>query len=190
MLTTDNVAIAERANALRNHGASVSEEVRHAGPKPYLLPDFDMLGFNYRMTDIQAAVGLVQLGKLDAFVAERQRWAEFYSQRLAALAWLRTPTVPDDCQHAWQSYVIYVDPARAPMPRDKIMERLEAQGVATRPGTHAIHMLGYYRDRFGFRPEDYPGARDCALNSMAIPLHNQMTVGDYAYVVNALAAVG
>ena len=69
------------------------------------------------------------------------------------------------------------------------MDRLQQQGIATRPGTHAVHMLGYYRDRFGLRADDYPGARDCDANTMAIPLHNRMSLDDYAYVVAALKAI-
>ena len=67
-----------------------------------------------------------------------------------------------------------------------MMERLQEQGIATRPGTHAIHLLTYYRDRFGLEPEDFPGARACNDHTMAIPLHNRMTVDDYEYIVSAI----
>ena len=190
MLTTDDDALAERANILRNHGASVSEEVRHAGPKPYLLAEFNLLGFNYRMTDLQGAVGVVQLSKLDRFIDERARWAAYYQQELGDLAWLRQPAVPDGSRHGWQSYVCYVDPARSPLPRNEIMERLQQAGISTRPGTHAVHMLGLYRDRFDYSTDDFPGARDCDRNTMAIPLHNRMDAEDYAYVVDAIRALG
>jgi len=186
MVTTNDDALAERIGMLRNHGGSIPEEVRHHGPKPYLLPEFNLLGFNYRMTDLQGALGLVQLGKLDGFIAERERAAAYYREHLSDLPWLRTPVPPNSGQHAWQSYVTYVDPATAPLSRDAIMERLQQKGVSTRPGTHAVHMLGYYRERYGLRPEDYPGARDCDRNTMAIPLHNKMTADDYAYVVDCL----
>ena len=186
MLVTNDAALATRADVLRNHGASISEEQRHHGPQPYLLASFDELGFNYRMTDMQAAIGLVQLGKLDAFIAERDRWARFYRDALADIDWMRQPVVPNDGQHAWQAYVTYVDPERAPLPRNEIMSRLHARGVATRPGTHAVHMLGYYRERFGFDVDDFPGARDCERNTMAIPLHNRMNCDDYKYVVDCL----
>jgi dTDP-4-amino-4,6-dideoxygalactose transaminase len=186
MLTTNDSALAAIADRLRNHGADVPEEQRHLGPKPYLLPEFNLLGFNYRMTDLQGAVGLVQLRKLDQFVAERQRWAEYYRDELAGIRWLRMPQFPGDGTHAWQSFVTYVDPATAPLGRNILMERLQARGIATRPGTHAVHMLGYYRDRFGFDPGDYPAARDCDAQTMAIPLHNRMTADDYAYVVRSL----
>lgn len=189
MVTTNDDEIAETANMLRNHGASISEEQRHNGPRPYLLADFNLLGFNYRMTDLQGAVGLVQMSKLESFIKERQKWADYYRQELADVKWLRMPVVPVGGQHAWQAFVTYVDPAKAPMPRNDIMERLQAAGIATRPGTHAVHMLGYYKERYGLTPDDFPGARDCDTHTMAIPLHNKMTEEDYAYVVRHLRSL-
>lgn len=186
MVTTNDAALADTVDMLRNHGASVSEEQRHSGPRPYLLPEFNLLGFNYRMTDLQGAVGVVQLTKLDHFIAERQRWAEHYRTQLKDLSWLSTPVFPANGNHAWQAFVTYVDPRNAPKPRNDIMSDLQARGIATRPGTHAIHMLGYYRARFGFAADDYPAARDCDRHTMAIPLHNRMTEEDYAYVIQAL----
>lgn len=189
MVTTNDLPFAEVMDSLRNHGASISEEQRHRGPRPYLLPDFNLLGFNYRLTDLQGAVGLVQLGKLDRFIDERRERAAWYRDRLSKLGWLRLPEEPQDGRHAWQSFVTYVDPMSAPLPRNAIMERLQSVGISTRPGTHAVHMLGYYRERFGFRPGDFPGAQDCDANTMAIPLHNRMTDEDYERVAEALLAL-
>ena len=190
MVTTNNAALAERCNILRNHGASVSEEVRHAGPKSYLLPDFNLLGFNYRMTDLQGAVGIVQLAKLDRYIDERAQWAAYYSEQLRDVHWLHTPQVPAGSRHGWQSYVCFIDEGKAPLPRNAIMELLQQQGISTRPGTHAVHMLGLYRERFRFVDNDFPGARDCDRQTMAIPLHNRMSAEDYSYVVEALRAIG
>lgn len=189
MVTTNNDELAERVNMLRNHGASISEEQRHNGPRPYLLAEFNLLGFNYRMTDLQGAVGLVQMSKLARFINERQEWADYYRRELATIPWLRLPAALLDGQHAWQAFVTYVDPATAPMSRNEIMERLQAAGIATRPGTHAVHMLGYYKQRFGLKPNEYPGAYDCDTNTMAIPLHNRMNKEDYAYVVHCLRQI-
>lgn len=189
MLTTNNTSYADTANMLRNHGASVSEEQRHHGPRPYLLPEFNLLGFNYRMTDLQGAVGLVQLGKLDQFLAERRKRALQYQQALAGIPWLSTPSVPSDSEHAWQAFVTYINPETAPLPRNEIMDRLQKAGIATRPGTHAVHMLGYYRDRLGLQADDYPAARDCDANTMAIPLHNRMSDADYEHVISSLRSI-
>lgn len=189
MVTTNDNQLADTADMLRNHGASISEEQRHKGPRPYLLPEFNLLGFNYRMTDLQGAVGLVQLGKLDHFIEERAEWAAFYTQSLADVDWLLPPLVQDECRHAWQAYVLYVNPEMAPLPRNEIMERLQAMGISTRPGTHAVHMLGYYAQRFGLRPDDFPAARDCNDHTMAIPLHNRMARADFEYVIDALHSI-
>lgn len=185
MVTTSDPGLAITMERMRNHGAAVSEEQRHHGPKPYLLPDFNMLGFNYRMTDLQGAVGLVQLRKLDRFIVERAALAERYRDKLHRVGWLRMPHFGDG-GHAWQAFVTYVDPDRAPMPRNHVMEALQAAGIATRPGTHAVHMLGFYHDLLGVTPDDFPQARDCDLHTMAIPLHNRMSLEDQDYVIDTI----
>ena len=186
MVTTNNKELAEKVNSLRNHGASISEEGRHQGFQPYRLPDFNLLGFNYRMTDLQGALGIVQLSKLDKFLEERQKWAEFYHQELGGIPWLRTPAVPKGYRHGWQAYVCYIEESESPLSRNEIMKTLYAKGIHTRPGTHAVHMLGIYRQKFGFTPDHFPGGRDCDSYSMAIPLHNRMTPEDYEYVVKTI----
>src|SRR5262249_1923483 len=186
MVTTNDDKLAERAKMLRNHGASVSEEERHRGPRPYLLPEFDLLGFNYRMTDLQGAVGLVQLKKLDRFITERAQLAAQYRKELTDVTWLRLPHEPNAGRHAWQAFVTYVDAGAAPLSRNEIMETLQQRGISTRPGTHAVHMLGYYRKRFDLKPDDFPGARDCDRHTMAIPLHNRMNEDDFSHIVKSL----
>lgn len=186
MVTTNDPALAERMRTLRNHGASVSEEQRHLGPQPYLLPEFNLLGYNYRMTDLQAALGLHQLARLQELVTFRNRWASWYRERLSGLDWLLLPSPPAGARHSWQSFVTFVDEANAPMSRNAMMARLENEGIAARPGTHAVHMQGFYRERFGLKPDDFPGARSCAEQTMAIPLHNRMTADDFERVAATL----
>ena len=186
VLTTNDSVLAEIADSLRNHGASISEEQRHIGPRPYLLAEFNRMGFNYRLTDIQGAVGIVQLSKLDKYIEERNHWAKYYERELADIPWLRTPSTPSGWRHAWQAYVTYVDPAKAPRPRNEMMEILQQKGIATRPGTHAVHALGFYKEKYGFKNDDFAGAWACDQNTLAIPLHNKMTEEDYAWVVKAL----
>ncbi len=186
MLTTNDGALAEKANMLRNHGASVSEEIRHRGPKPYLLPDFDVLGFNYRMTDLQGALGLVQLSKLDAFIIEREQWARWYMAQLADISWLAMPLIPEGITHAWQAFVTVVDEEKAPAPRNDLMERLQQAGISTRPGTHAVTELGYYKDTLGLQSGQFAVASRLERQSLALPLHNRMGAEDYAYIVDIL----
>lgn len=187
MLTTNDDKLNVIVEKLRNHGAEISEEKRHLGPKPYVLPDFNVLGYNYRMTDLQAAIGRVQLSKLNQFVKEREYWAKYYTKELDSLEWLIPQSVPEYItQHAWQAYVCYVDPNKSPKSRNEIMEYLQTKGISTRPGTHAVHMLQYYKERFRLVSEDFPGSFACDQNTMAIPLHNKMTADDYEYIVKTL----
>ena len=186
MITTNDDKLADIISSLRNHGASVSEEQRHHGPKPYILPDFNLLGYNYRMTDLQAAVGVVQLKKLDRFIDEREQWAKWYNEQLAELPWLTVPDYNADYKHGWQSYVVFIDESKAPCSRNTMMEKLQKAGISTRPGTHAPHMLEYYTKKYNINPNDFTGARDCNNFSMSIPLFNKMTHEDYEYVVYCL----
>jgi perosamine synthetase len=186
MVTTNDDRLAEIIKSLRNHGASISEEERHHGAKPYILPGFNLMGFNYRMTDIQGAVGVVQIKKLDQFIEERDKWAAFYKSELAEVDWLRLPSFTSDYKHGWQSFVTFVDETKAPLKRNEIMEKLQQMGISTRPGTHAVHMLDFYKNTFNIAKDDFPGARDANNYSMAIPLHNRMIEEDYRYVVQAL----
>ncbi len=189
MVTTNDDLLAEKIKSLRNHGASISEEERHHGAKPYILPDFNLMGFNYRMTDLQGAVGVVQIKKLDKFIQERDEWSSFYKKELQHLSWLSLPEFSTDYRHGWQSFVTMIDETKAPFKRNEIMEKLQQSGISTRPGTHAVHMLEFYKTTYNLNPDDFPGARDCNNFSMAIPLHNRMTEEDYQYVVNAISSL-
>jgi len=189
MITTNDDKLAELLGMLRNHGASISEEQRHNGARPYILPDFNVLGFNYRMTDLQGAVGVVQIKKLDKFISERAQWAAYYTDQLSTIDWLKTPSFGKDYQHGWQSYVTLVDESKAPASRNEIMEILQERGISTRPGTHAIHMLNYYKEKYQINPSDFSGAQIANDYSMSIPLHNRMDADDYKYVVEVLKSL-
>lgn len=189
MISTNDSVLAASCTELRNHGASMSEESRHRGDRPFELPEFRVAGFNYRLTDIQGAIGIVQLSKLEKILCEREKWALYYFEKLTKLNWLRLPKVPEAGRHAWQSFVTYVDPELSRKSRLSIMENLKKIGISTRPGTHAIHMLDYYARQFGFHPNDFPGARLSNDNSLAIPLHNKMSYADYKYVVKSLNSI-
>jgi dTDP-4-amino-4,6-dideoxygalactose transaminase len=189
MITTNDEEIAIKIDRLRNHGASISEEQRHHGPKPYILSAFEMVGYNYRMTDIQGAIGVVQLAKLDMFIDERERWAEYYKEQLKDIPWLNTPEVPNGFKHGWQSYVTYIDESKAPMKRNDIMEFLQQRGISTRPGTHAVHMLDVYSKMYNIQPNDFPSAFKADQYSMSIPMHNRMTEEDFEYIVYTLKSI-
>jgi dTDP-4-amino-4,6-dideoxygalactose transaminase len=185
MLTTNDGRVAAQAERLRNHGASVPEEARHVGAAPWLMPEFEVLGFNYRMTDLQAAVGLAQLARLDGLLTEREALASSYRQALSDLDWLELPRTPRGYRHGWQSFVIVLRP-ESPVERDELMARLHRRGVSARPGTQAVPALSLYRQGVGTDTERFPVANMLHRRAMAIPLHNRMTVDDVGYVSEAI----
>lgn len=184
IVTTNDNSLAERMSRLRNHGAAISEEERHHGPAPYRLPAFEEAGFNFRMTDLQAAILGVQLTRLDAMIAERQGLADIYDRLLADLPWLTPPQRPASADLGWQAYVVVVDETQASMSRNAIMAALATQGIATRPGTHSLTTLGVYEDLARSYP--CPVADRLQETTLALPLHNHMTEDDVVRVVDAL----
>lgn len=186
VLTTNDAVLAERAETYRNHGASVPEEVRHRGARPYELPEFKVFGFNYRLTDIQAAIAVVQLGKLDGFIEERTGLADHYDARLQRLSWLQAPMRPAHSRHALQAYVALVDESQAPATRNEILDRLQKQGIGGRPGTHSVVGLEAYRKGYGTDPAAFPVATRLEAQTLALPLHNHMTRADADRVIAVL----
>lgn len=184
MLTTRDDAIAARLRYLRNHGATPPNP--EATGKPWGMSNFDHLGFNLRLSDIQAAVGLAQLDRFDQLLADRRACGHRYHDLLAPLApRVVPPTAGDSAGHSFQSYVIRLaEPP--PGERNRVMERLQELGVQTRPGTHAVHRLGYYRERYGLRADAFPNACTAEDTSITLPLYPGMTADQQAEVVSAL----
>jgi perosamine synthetase len=192
MVTTADAELAGRVGGLRNHGASRSDLARHTDPSGFLLADYEELGFNYRMTDLQGALGCVQMDRVEWLLAQRRRVAETYDRLLADLDWLAPPLVPEGYRHGWQSYVTLFRPEE-PSPalherRNGLMQALQERGIATRPGTHAPVLLGYYARRYGLRPEQFPNAVLADRLSLALPLYAQLTEAEQQTVADALRA--
>jgi dTDP-4-amino-4,6-dideoxygalactose transaminase len=93
---------------------------------------------------------------------------------------------PKNGVHAWQSYVTRVLHSGGVKFRNSVMESLGKNGIATRPGTHAIHLLGYYVNQFGFKPTDFPNALNASETSISLPLHNKLSKSDQDHVINSL----
>ncbi|MEK7766152.1 MAG: DegT/DnrJ/EryC1/StrS family aminotransferase, partial [bacterium] len=110
MLVTDDAALADLVRSIRDHGASESDLSRHSGPAPHSLPAFTRVGSNYRMTDIQAAVGVEQMKRLPEILSRRAYCAEYYDTALASVSELRLPKTPADLCHGYQSYVVWFAP--------------------------------------------------------------------------------
>ncbi|MBN2299055.1 MAG: DegT/DnrJ/EryC1/StrS aminotransferase family protein [Deltaproteobacteria bacterium] len=194
MATTNSKDIAKRIQSLRDHGAVISDLDRHLSGRPYALPDMDEPGFNYRLTDIQAALGISQLEKADTIQQARRSWARRYDQALDDVSWLKAPVSPQGFVHGYQSYVCLFEPEKIDVKnveyvntrRNAFMDHLQTRGVASRPGTQAVHMLNYYKQRYNLKPENYPHTLIANLCSVTLPLYADMTEDEFGYVMDAI----
>ncbi|WP_417820434.1 DegT/DnrJ/EryC1/StrS family aminotransferase [Terasakiella sp.] len=192
MVTTNDDKLAQKLRCLRDHGAAMSDLQRHLGPKPYLLADHPEAGFNLRMTDIQAALGAAQMDRANDIVVERRRLACRFDKAFSSLSWLRTPQVLEGYENGYQSYPCLFQPKELNLVnvkninemRNAWMENLQQIGISTRPATHAVHMLEFYRNKYNLKPEDFPNAylaNDC---SVSLPLFHGMTEKEQNYVID------
>src|SRR5437870_1725595 len=182
MILTDDDALADRARKLRAHGMSVSDLDRHKADRP-IIEEYHDLGFNYRMTDIQASIGLVQLRRLDELLLIRVAKAERYNAELAKIKGLEVPYTPPYATHTYQSYCVRLT-KDARLEREELMSRLLKRGIATRRGVMASHLEKVYRDRVG--NVSLPVTEEAARTTMLIPLFASMTDDEQAYVIDAL----
>jgi perosamine synthetase len=181
MVTTADPGWAARLRRLREHGMSVSAAERHASSRP-VLERYLETGFNYRMTDVQAAVGLVQLSRLDAIVAERRRLAGSYAAALAEIPGLQVPQDPPYGRTNHQSYWVVL-PEEFPATRDRLLHFLAERGVSARRGIMAAHLEPAY----GARPRpDLPVTERLTSRSLILPLYAGMTPAEQDRVVAAM----
>jgi dTDP-4-amino-4,6-dideoxygalactose transaminase len=194
MITTSRDDLAATSRSLRDHGASRTDFARHHSAASYLLSDYPLLGYNYRLTDIQGALGCAQMDRAPILVAARAARARAYDEALAACAWLRRPAVPDGYVHGYQSYVTIFAPAEPSIRnvnalherRNRLMAALEGQGIATRQGSHAPVIQIYYASKYGLRSDEFPNAVLADRISLSLPLYPQMTNAEQETVVRAL----
>lgn len=175
MLTTGDAALKARVDSERNQGRA---------PDMGWL-DHDRLGFNYRLSDVACAIGLAQLERLDDMLAGRARAAARYREALADIEGLGLPCADNGGdRRGWFVFVVQV-PREGP-PRDVVIEHLREQGVQCKPYLPAIHLLSFYRERFGHREGEFPVCEDVAARSLALPFFPELTDGQVERVALAL----
>jgi perosamine synthetase len=186
MITTDEDELAERLRRLRQHAMSLSDVARHSA-RTVATETYDEVGYNYRMTDMQAAIGCVQLERLPGFLARRRALAANYTRVLQSLDWLECPTVPASCEHNYQSYMVrLVDDA--PVTRDSIMQILLERNISTRRSIMAIHREAPYRSSRW--DASLPVTNHVTETGFILPLFHEMTEEDQDRVFDALRSIG
>jgi len=203
MVTSQSEELITKLRRLRDHGAELSDLQRHLGPKPYLLADHAEAGFNQRMTDIQGALGSAQMDRATEIVNERRRLAAIYDAAFADLPWLSTPLVPKACEHGYQSYPCLFMPTAVKAAlgdgdaaairdingkRNQWMEELQNAGISTRPATHAVHMLKFYKEKYDLSPMKFSrafAANDC---SISLPLFHGLRDEEQAKIIEIVCS--
>jgi perosamine synthetase len=180
MMLVNDDQLALKLRQLRNHGQCPYPSNR-ADFK--YISDVDELGFNYRMTDIQSAMGLAQLKKLDFLIQHRQEVASWYFEVFQGADHLLLPAKPVDIKEriTWQSFVVLLN---TPHLRDECMAYLQTQGIQTRPATHCMPLLSYYYDEQR-DPQSYAVAHDIFVNSISLPIYVGLTKEDILYIYQA-----
>lgn len=192
MVLADNREIAGKIEALRNHGATVSDLARHKKDGS-LLPEFNMLGFNYRMTEFQGAIGVEQMKKFPDILKTKKKQAAYYDKNLPDV--LIPPYIPFGYAHGYQAYVCLFmgrkDDSldKQSNMRNELMTALEKEGISTRQGTHAVHTLGYYRKKYNIRGTDFPNSQRAEYLSIALPLYKGMSKKEQDYIIDKISKV-
>jgi dTDP-4-amino-4,6-dideoxygalactose transaminase len=179
MITTANGDTAARLRRMRQHAMTASDVARH-NSRQVMIETYDEVGFNYRMTDTQAAIGLAQLSRLDGMLSRRRQLAGRYSDKLSSVAWLQCPEECTGTQHNFQSYMVRLN-ADAPIGRDELMRVLMDRGISTRRGVMAIHReLPYWSAERNAR---LPVTNRLTDSTVILPLFHDMTDDEQDYVI-------
>ena len=182
MITTNNPDYDAKFRLLRQHAMSVPDTVRHNSRK-VIFEEYVTTGFNYRMTDVQAAIGIEQLKRLPGFLEGRRKIADLYFRTLKEVPWLEPPREPADCRTNWQSYPVRVLD-RSPVSRDELMQRLLDAGISTRRGIMNAHQEPAYLSTCSL-----PCSEQARDSVMLLPLYTGMTEIEAETVVKQIAHV-
>ncbi len=180
MIVTDDGAFAERLRRLRHQGMSLSDHARHSA-RPTVFESYPEIGYNFRMTDIQAAIGLVQLDRLPHMLARRREIADRYNTYLRNHPLLRPPYVPEGMQHNWQSYMVGLRPGCG-LDRGEVMDWLYDRGIPTRRGVMASHLEPPYAGT----ASALPNTEAAAANTFQLPMHPGLTTAQQDHILQQL----
>lgn len=185
MLVTSDGELAEKARALRSTGASISDLERHKA-KGVLIQQYVDAGYNYRMTDMQAAVGLVQLGKVDAMLEQRRLQAERYDRALAEIEAVSPPFVPEYATHSYSSYLIGLDP-KCGITRDDFLAEMAQRGISCRIGIQPLHYEPYFAQRCAGL--SLPQTEEAARNTVFLPIFPGLTEPEQDRIIESVKQV-
>ena len=188
MVTTADAALAERIRVMALHGMDKDAWKRFA-PGGSWRYDIVELGYKYNMMDLQAAMGIHQLAKVEQFRQRRLEIVQRYRQGLGSLPGLTLPDAPVNGRHAWHLYPLLADFPALGLTRDQFIERLNAENISANVHYIAAHLFSYYREHFGYKPGDFPVAEWLSDREVTLPLYTRLTDDDVDDVIAAVRRI-
>jgi dTDP-4-amino-4,6-dideoxygalactose transaminase len=188
MVATDRDEVAVRIRIMRLHGIDREVWSRYTSPGANWKYDVVAAGYKYNMTDLAAAIGRVQLKKADAFLARRKAIVRRYIAAFSALDFLSLPAWTEN--HAWHLFIVRIKEKKLMLSRDQCIEELQGKGIGVSVHFIPLHLMKYYRERYGLKPEDFPAAVECYQASISIPLSASLSDDDVERVIAAVTELG
>jgi dTDP-4-amino-4,6-dideoxygalactose transaminase len=188
MLVTDRDEIAARVRVMRLHGIDRDIWNRYTSPGVSWKYDVVAPGYKYNLTDLAAAIGRVQLQKAQALLERRREIARRYLAAFTGLDFIAPPL--DDREHAWHLFIIRVNEAKLSVDRDQFIEELARRGIGASVHFIPLHLMSYYRDRYGLAPQDFPIALECFRTAISLPLSAGLTDEEVDRVIAAVIDIG
>jgi perosamine synthetase len=185
MITTDNDDMATRIRMMRLHGIARDAWKRYSAEGSWYYEVLDS-GFKYNLTDIQSAIGIVQLAKCDSMNTARGKIAARYSKEFSRERALQVPTVADDRTSAWHLYVLRLNLEEISINRAEMIEKLKEKGIGTSVHFIPLHMHPYYQKTYGYRAEEFPVASKQYERYVSLPIFPGMTSSQVDYVIESV----
>jgi perosamine synthetase len=180
VIVTDDKRLADLCRSMRNQGRAITP----GGAAPWL--GHERLGYNFRMPEMCAALGVAQMRRLDDIIQKRQRVAGMYMSRLMDNHDVILPTIHERTRMSWFVFVVRLAGTYTREERDRIIAGLLRHDVGAKDYFPCIHLQPFYRDRFGFKPGDFPIAESVSTRTIALPFYNDMSERDVDHVVRTL----
>lgn len=185
MITTEDDALADRIAVASLHGMDRDAWKRYDASGSWYYEIHDT-GFKYNLSDVHAAIGIVQLKRSDDFMRRRTSIAQFYNQAFQSEPALETPRTEAEIEHAWHLYVLKLRLDRLRIDRNRFLELLRERGVGTSVHCIPLHTMHFYRDRYGYRPGDFPIAEEVFSRCLSLPIYPAMSAEDISYVAETV----
>ncbi|MDY7026849.1 MAG: DegT/DnrJ/EryC1/StrS family aminotransferase [Spirochaetota bacterium] len=188
MVVTEDPEIARRIGVMRLHGIDREVWKRYTAQKASWRYDVIEAGYKYNLPDMAAAIGRVQLRKADDFLHKRQQIARRYTDAFAGCSFLRAPAYTDE--HAWHLYVLQLRTDRLSIDRDSFIERLQQRGIGASVHYIPLHIMSYYRERYGYRPQDFPVSMEVFESALSLPIYPDLTDAQVRRIIDSVITVG